>query len=386
MNCSTTVRRAAAVAGAAGLLAAPALSTPSDAAGAQPDSRVVRSSHHLPWHPNAAVRVVRTAGTRTYLGGDFTRLVRSATGTSVSRMRVAAVSRATGALVGRWHANVNGAVKAIAVFDHQVFIGGSFTQVNGVARAHLAALRLSDGRLAAAPNIKVDGPVLSLLAMRDRLYVGGDFQHVNGASRTKLFAVTSAGAVARDWPSSPIGTRGGVYVLAPSPDRTSVIVGGAFHELVGLPRTFLGQITVKGRVTPWRPAPDCDTNCFVLDLAVAGGTAYAGSGGPGGRATAYRLTDGSRRWHVHTSGDVSAVSLNGRRLLLGGHFEKVAGHLRPMFAELSTATGAVLAARVSESGPLYPGILDIDRHDGVSVLGGAFQTINRQHRLAEIDQ
>jgi hypothetical protein len=67
MICSTTVRRAVAVAGTAGLLAAPALSTPSDAAGTQPDSRVVRSSHQLPWHPNAAVRVVRTAGTRTYL-------------------------------------------------------------------------------------------------------------------------------------------------------------------------------------------------------------------------------------------------------------------------------------------------------------------------------
>ena len=221
--------------------------------------------------------------------------------------------------------------------------------------------------------------------LHDRLYVGGDFQHVNGVSRTKLFAVTSAGAVASNWPASPIGTKGGVYVLAAAPDHHSVLVGGAFHVLVGLPRTFLGRITLQGRVTSWAPAPDCDTNCFVLDLTAAGGTVYAGSAGPGGRATAYRLSGASRRWHVHTSGDVSAVSLDGRRLLLGGHFEKVAGHLRPMFAELSTSTGAVLTPRVSASGPLYPGILDLDRHHGVTLLAGAFRTINDQHRLARIN-
>ncbi len=380
---STTVRRAVAAAGAASLLAAPALTTPS-AAGAEPASRIVRSSHHVPWHPNATVDVVKTIGTRTYLGGDFTRLLSSTRG-SVTRVRLAVLSSRTGAVVRGFHARVNGTVRAISVFDGKVFIGGTFTSVNGTPRAHLAALRLTDGRLAASPNIRVDGPVYTLLHLGDRLYAGGDFQHVNGASRTKLFAVTAAGTVANDWPASPIGTKGGVYVLAAAPDHHSVLVGGAFHVLVGLPRTFLGRITLAGRVTPWAPAPDCDTNCFVLDLTAANGTAYAGSGGPGGRATAYRLSSGGRRWHVHTSGDVSAISLDGRRLLIGGHFDKVAGHPRPLFAELSTATGAVRSPRVAASGPLYPGILDIDRHRGVTLLGGGFQTINGQHRLAQIN-
>lgn len=382
MICSTTVRRVVAATGAACLLATPALTTPS-AAGAESASRVVRSSHHVPWHPNATVNVVKTIGTRTYLGGGFTRLLSSTRG-SVTRVRLAALSSRTGAVVRGFHASVNGTVRAISVFDGKVFIGGDFTKVNGTARAHLAALRLTDGRLAATPNIRVEGPVLTLLHLRDRLYVGGDFQLVNGVSRTKLFAVTTAGAVANDWPASPVGTKGGVYVLAAAPDHHSVLVGGAFHVLVGLPRTFLGRITLQGRVTSWAPAPDCATNCFVLDLTAAKDTVYAGSAGPGGRATAYRLSGGSRRWHVHTSGDVSAIALDGRRLLVGGHFEKVAGHLRPLFAELSTATGAVLTHRVAASGPLYPGILDIDRHRGLTLLGGAFQTINGQHRLARI--
>jgi hypothetical protein len=184
------------------------------------------------------------------------------------------LSRTTGALVGRWHANVNGAVKAIAVFDQHVFIGGSFTQVNGVARAHLTALRLSDGRLAAAPNIKVDGPVLSPLAMRDRLYVVG-----------------------------------------------------AFHELVGLPRRFLGRITVKGRVTSWRPAPD---HLRRTASATAPGD---GTSTPPVRSRRSRWTAAGCCW--------------------AGTSRRLAGHLRPMFAERSTATGAVLAPRVSESGPRY---------------------------------
>jgi trimeric autotransporter adhesin len=336
------------------------------------------------WHPNGAVHVIATTRTRVFVGGEFTRMVNTTTHRQVKRVRVAALSRSDGALDRSFHAQVNGTVTALAVFDHKLYLGGDFTRVNGVNRQHLAALRLSDSHLVRGRHIQVDGPVLALLHMGPRLYVGGDFTQAGGLSRSKLFAMRRTGTLVPNWPDQSATTDGGAYVLAASPHRDTVIVGGAFHHLVGQARTSLGAISTAGQVTQWTPAPACSTNCFVKDLAVGTKRVYAGIAGPGGRARAYRLSDAAIAWTVRTNGDVNAIAQHGSHLLLGGHFDKVRGHPHRMFAEVATATGAVMSRTLATSGPRYPGILAIDVRGRVAMLGGAFDEINRQQRLAAI--
>jgi hypothetical protein len=99
-------------------------------------------------------------------------MVNAGTHQQARRMRVAAVVRSDGALVRSFHAQVNGKVTALAVFNHKLFLGGDFTKVDGVSRPHLAALRLPDGGLVRGRHITVNGPVLTLLHMGKRLTPG----------------------------------------------------------------------------------------------------------------------------------------------------------------------------------------------------------------------
>ena len=335
------------------------------------------------WHPNGAVDVIASTATREFLGGSFTRMVNSQTHHQTRRVRIAALSRSTGALDKSFHARVNGTITALAVFNRKLFLGGDFTKVDGASRQHLAALRLSDGGLVPS-HIQVNGPVLTLLHMGGRLYVGGAFNQAGGVTRSKLFAMGRKGGLVSDWPAQTASTDGGVYVLAASPHHDSVLVGGAFHHLVGQPRTFLGDITVAGAVTRSKAAAACQTNCFVNDLAVGTRKVYAGISGPGGHAAAYRLSNGATAWMLSTNGDVSAISQSGSHLLLGGHFDKIAGHAHRMFAEVNATTGHVMSRRLATSGQRFPGILDIDVRGPMAVLGGAFEAINGQEHLADV--
>jgi hypothetical protein len=336
------------------------------------------------WRPNGTVHVLARTRTRVYLGGEFTGMTSPDGRQGVRNVRVAALKRSTGQLVRTFHARVNGTVRAMAVLDHRLYIGGDFTRVGDSSRRHLAALNLRTGHLVRGWKMQVDGPVLALLPMRGRLYVGGNFGQAGEFARDKLFALTGRGRMVDGWPALDTGTNGGAYVLAATHDRTAVIVGGAFHTLVGQPRTFLGSITTDGQATAWAPRPMCTTNCFVKSLAVTGTRVFAGIAGPGGHAAAYGFRHGQTVWKVKTSGDVTAVLLDGRHLLLGGHFEFVSHRPRTMFAEVRARSGAVLTRRLTTAGHHYPGILAMEMVRGVALLAGAFDDVSGQRHLAVV--
>jgi hypothetical protein len=336
------------------------------------------------WRPNGTVDVLLRTHKHLYMGGDFTGMVSPGGHETVRRVRLAAVSPSSGQIMRKFRARANGTVRTMAVFGHHLYIGGDFTRVNHRSRLHLAALNLRNGRLVRPWETQVDGPVLALLHMGSRLYVGGNFGSVGEFPRDKLFALTKDAELVAGWPALDTGTNGGAYVLAATPDRTAVIVGGAFRNLVGQPRTFLGSITTDGQTTSWAPTPACTTNCFVRSLVVGATRVFAGIAGPGGHVKAYRLSDAAKIWSVGTSGDVTAMARIGKRLLLGGHF-KFVSHLRHvMFAELRARNGAVLDRRVSTSGHRYPGVLTMNVFGGVALLGGAFEDIANQRHLAVI--
>jgi len=383
-----TTRRAASAAGLATLLVA----TLSSLSSAPVHADAGRTRAHQAalsttvWRPNGAVDAVLATPKRIYLGGDFTRIVGPGGHTRLQRLRVVALSAATGRPVRSFKVRVNGTVRAIAIFDHQVFIGGDFTRVNGRPQAHLAALRPADGRLLGPAVTPVDGTVRALLTMGGRLYVGGKFTSVSGVARDDLFALNRSGDLVDAWPAVPSGTNGAVYALAAAPDRSSVVVGGAFHTLLGEARDWLGAVSTAGQVTPWAPPAACATGCLVKDLAVGATRVYAGIAGPGGHVTAYRWSDGGTAWTVRANGDVEAVALAGRSLLLGGHFDKVARRKRSMFAQLSAGDGTLSSRRLSTTGQRWPGVLDIAVSRRGVLLAGDFDGISGQRRLAVVSR
>lgn len=133
------------------------------------------------WAPttNGEVRSIKGSadGTGIYIGGTFTTVNGS------TRYRVAELDATTGAL-DAWAPAANAAVKAIAVAPNAVYIGGTFTTIGTTARAKAAAVDPTTGKLLAfAPNVS-GGDVLGMTVKSDgsKVAVVGNFSTVNGSS------------------------------------------------------------------------------------------------------------------------------------------------------------------------------------------------------------
>jgi PQQ-like domain len=73
----------------------------------------------------------------------------------------------------------DGRVSAIVVSGDTVYIGGSFTHVDGVPRSRLAAIDATDGSLLPW-NPGANRHVRALVAAGSRIYAGGDFLSISG--------------------------------------------------------------------------------------------------------------------------------------------------------------------------------------------------------------
>ncbi len=117
---------------------------------------------------------------RIYIGGFFEWLENPALA-SDRRVRTyaAALDPATGAL-DAWNPNVGGVVKGIAVTFGNVYLSGSFSQIDGQPRSLLGAVSESTGALQPWDANAVGTEIYSLIAANDTLYAGGLFTSING--------------------------------------------------------------------------------------------------------------------------------------------------------------------------------------------------------------
>jgi uncharacterized delta-60 repeat protein len=127
----------------------------------------------------------------------------------------------------------NGEVLSLVVLANgQTIVGGSFTEVNGVARNRIARLN-ANGTLDATfdPGSGFNDDVLALALQPDgKVIVGGDFSSFNGTGRNGIARLTSGGALDATFnPGSGFkvgGIPGGVYGLALQPDGKILVAGG----------------------------------------------------------------------------------------------------------------------------------------------------------------
>jgi hypothetical protein len=359
---SRVILAAAALIAAAGLVTAPA-----DAA-YSPQPREA-------WSANRVVFAVASHGDRIYIGGRFTRVGNLDTGERVQRTRVAAFDAGTGELIRSFDAVVDGDVRGIAVSDDgsRVFLGGTFTTVNGSARARLAAVDRS-GRLVADWSPSASGAVRDLLVDGNDLFIAGRFGKVDGKGRGGLAKLDVESGSVSSW---RVPTGGGrPWAISISADGSDLVVAGSFSSMEGQPRDFLGAATVgSGAVTPWHPVPVCDT-CELYDVTVSGDGVFGGVGGPGGRATRWSATTGQIAWSVRGDGNVQAVAVADGVLYAGGHFGPTfAGRERHQLAAIDASGGRLLSWDPSLGGRDKPGVWALDAGRDFLHVGGGFRHV-----------
>ncbi len=271
-----------------------------------------------------------------YLGGTFSHVG------GVPRLNLAHIL-GTGAVDPNWNPGANSQVTTLAVAGGTVYAGGGFTQAGGgtgaTSRNFLAAF--DPGGNLTAWNPGANSSVYALAVAGGTVYAGGYFTQAGGGTGTTprnhlaAFDATGSGAIAPTaW--NP-GANNTVYALAVT-DGT-VYVAGEFTQAGGgtgtTSRSRLAAFDSSGNLTAWNPG----ANNYVLTLAVASGTVYAGgwfTGAGGGTGTTPRNylaafdAAGSGAiaptdWNPGTNNVVYALTVTGGTVYAGGAFTQAGG-------------------------------------------------------------
>ncbi|RNL53232.1 LamG-like jellyroll fold domain-containing protein, partial [Arthrobacter oryzae] len=272
-------------------------------------------------------------GNVVYAVGNFTtaRPAGAAPGTNtVARSHILAYDITTGKLITTFTASLNAQAKTITASPDgsRLYIGGAFTQVNGVSRAYVAALNPTTGALITSFAPNVNSRVYAVAATNSAVYMGGWFSGVGSASRPHLAAVRASDAALLDW--SPDVQGGDVNNMVLNPDGTKVVVGGNFTSVNGSSNPGMGMAalnTSTGQLLPWginNKVRNGGTNSSIYSLASDGthvyGTGYKfGSSGNLEGSFSASWDGGEVNWIQDCHGDTYGVYPSATAVYTVGH-------------------------------------------------------------------
>ena len=307
-------------------------------------ARIDHDGALLPWNPTAdyAVLCMELVGDTLYVGGTFTTI------NGQARNRIAAFSTTTGALLPPVGCtSMTGAVVGMSESDGLLYFGGTFTSVCGQVRSRLAAIDIADHALADWAPVASVGQytgVNEVKAYGNRIYVGGQIDSINGVPRGNAAVLDTTGALL-PWDPMVSGT---VYCMELLGDR--LWIGGGIDSIGGSLRRGIGVVdTVAGNLLPWQPDwQPASTFVVVKDMDFAGSKLYLGGAMElvGGRNDAVCLDVGTGEllsWNPNADYDLVEVCMNGDRIYCGGWFRSIGRIARHNGAAFSISTKEPLA-------------------------------------------
>jgi uncharacterized delta-60 repeat protein len=354
--------------------------------------RAVADQTNLPFALDQPVRSMSLqADGKVVIGGDFTVAAGAVRG-HVARLN------ADGTTDAGFMSNLAGADRAVYSTviqpDGQIFIGGIFGSVDGIARTGLARLTTNGGLdmtfnavTGSAPvAVQSDGKVLTGTALlsndgtRDALFrlrpdgtrdtnwavalsggtvnavaqqsdgkvvIVGTFAAVNGTNRAGIARLTTNGLVDTTFQNGMSGAPGEVKCLALQPDG-KVLIGGYFFFVDGTARTRLARLNPDGS----------------LDTTFQNGMAGADN-------------------------DPQAIALQpDGKVLIGGYFTSVNNTPRSGIARLNTDGSLDATFQNGMAGTDVPVVLALAfQPDGKVIIGGGFTAVNGvvRYRIARLN-
>lgn len=288
---------------------------PPPAGAVQSDQDLVVSADPVDWTPHVldgTVRAFVQVGNRIIVGGTFATVRNAGTSIDIPRQNVFAYDATTGKVDLGFAPAVNGTVNGLAADGTStgVYLGGSFSTVNGVASRGLAKLSASSGLAVPEFSAVTNGTVADLVVRGNRMYVGGYFSQIGGQSRSNLAAVdTVSGAVDPNLnlpvTAAMIGATANVLRLDVTPDRSKLVLIGNFTQVAGQPRTQVAVVRLgaPATVSPWATSEygnNCNVNyyTYMRDVDISRDGTYMAIVTTGSTTTTTKLCDTTTRWDL----------------------------------------------------------------------------------------
>lgn len=309
---------------------------------------------------------------RTIVGGDFSKVG------SQTHLNAGAFLR-SGYADAQFNADTDGIVYAVAASADggTVYLGGSFSQVNGVPRANLAAVDAVTGSVLPDWQADTNGAVRALDVYGDVLYVGGQFNVLDGEQKGRLVSLDANGELKPGFFPRPNWT---IRDISVSSDGSKIYAVGGFTAIGGVPRTNgAAELTTNdGRTTPFDPS-------------VGGGVALAVDVTPDGRRMffaaqnnnvfAYEPSSGNDPvWITKGGGDTQAIEATDSEVFIGGHFRNITTWKvkRNLAASLFVSDGSVTSWNPHISGNMGPWVIQLT--GSRLIIGGDFTHVGGQRR------
>ncbi len=311
---------------------------------------------------NIRCTAVRPNG-EVYLGGTFT-FVNGAARSFLARFNPDGSSATCNAVL-------DGAVSAIALMpDGKLVIGGDFTTVNGKTRAHLARL-FFDGTLDESFQADADASVYGLVVQQDGSVVAcGSFQNVDGRVHRRLVRVSPSGSV--DDGFNP-DVDDDIYAIALQ-DNDHLVIGGSFFNVNGTFRSRIARFDNNGVLdTGFDPG----ASGFVFAIAAQSDGQFVVGGDFGvQRIDSSGVLDSA--FNPNADGAVRSIAVQADgKIFLGGDFQNLGTDARRGLALVNPDGSVVTAFDAAGNGNVGGVTLQAD---GKILVTGGFGNIGTHPR------
>ncbi|MFB9837033.1 hypothetical protein [Actinoallomurus acaciae] len=353
------------------------------AAQADTAQSAIVSANPVNFTPNVTdgtVRAIAVVGSKVVVAGNFDHVKNAGTSASIARHNIFAFDAKTGKVDTKFVPKVDGTVYALQPgTSNTVYVGGSFTNTNGVGLGSLTKLSVTTGKAVSGFNARVGHGLVFTMARRgSHVYIGGEFTTIAGKTHAPLARVDATTGKDTGLNLSVTTPRSGalkVYRLAVDPADKHLVIDGTFTMVAGKRRYQIAMINTSGTpaLSSWateRYATPCsssfDTYMRGIDFAPDGSYfVVVTTGAPHGTT---QLCDSAARWETGktgagqnptwvnwTGGDtLLSVSVTGKAIYVGGHqrwMDNPQGHdsagpgavSRPGIAALNPTGGKALS-------------------------------------------
>ena len=217
--------------------------------------------------PSSAVYAVEQSGATMFVGGHFDTVASAKATTTIARKSLFSFDAASGA-IRSLSDSFDGDVWALARSGSALFVGGTFTKVDGVSRRGLVKVDAATGAVDSSFDARLGGNVTQVRLVNGRLVVSGSFpgkikalSPVTGADTGYITAAVTGTVASNAGPTE-------VYRFSVNPAGTRLVGIGNFTAVAGKHRMrafMLDLGSASASVDPWYYQP-LDNACRGVKL------------------------------------------------------------------------------------------------------------------------